>query len=102
MIYWVIGSSIQSDKPFGRQFCFTCIYVRFSLPVIDKLLTVTLKKEKESMLIESAFHFSTTFVLFFFYNFFFIKPFCTIIYVFNDKTDKRKGFYNIYYLKPNK
>ena len=41
----------------------------FSLPVIDKLLTVTLKKEKESMLIESAFHFSTTFV------FFFINPF---------------------------
>ena len=36
----------------------------FSLPVIDKLLTVTLKKEKESMLIETAFHFSTTFVFF--------------------------------------
>ena len=39
-----------------------------SLPVIDKLLTVTLKEEKESMLIESAFHFSTTFVYFFFIN----------------------------------
>ena len=36
----------------------------FSLPVIDKLLTVTLKKEKESVLIESAFHFSITFVFF--------------------------------------
>ena len=37
----------------------------FSLAVIDKLLIVTLKKEKkESMLIESAFHFSTTFVFF--------------------------------------
>ena len=40
-----------------------------SLPVIDNLLTVTLKKEKESMLIESAFHFSTTF------SFFYINPF---------------------------
>ena len=36
----------------------------FSLPVIDKSLTKTLKKEHESMLIESAFHFSTTFVFF--------------------------------------